>query len=82
MQTRDEANKKGATQARSDELGTVTLVFKPGPGAQERLRRVFTLILAAALRAESQAPKGEDADDRSPADNETSSCSRGSSRRY
>ena len=59
MQARDEANKKSATQARSDELGRVTFVFKPGPDAQERLRRVFTLILAAAMRAESQAPHGE-----------------------
>ena len=63
MQARDEANKKSATQARSDELGTVTLVFKPGPDAQERLRRVFTLILAAALRAKSQVPQAEGADD-------------------
>ena len=59
MKARDDANKISAPQARSDELGTVTLVFKPGPDAQERLRRVFTLILAAAMRAESQAPQGE-----------------------
>ena len=64
MQARDEANKKSATQARSDELGTVRIHSKPAPDAQERLRRVFTLILAAALRAESQTPQGEDADDR------------------
>ncbi len=61
MKARDEANKKGGTQARSDELGTVTLRVKPAPDAQERLRRVFALILAAAMRAESQAPQGEDA---------------------
>ena len=54
MKARDEANKKGGTQARSDELGTVTLRVKPAPDAQERLRRVFALILAAAMRAESQ----------------------------
>ena len=63
MKARDEANKKSATQARSDEMGAVTLVSKPGHDAQERLRRVFTLILAAAMRAEAQAPHGEDADD-------------------
>ena len=62
LTTRDKANKKRATQARSDELGTVTLVFKPGPDAQERLHRVYALILAAALRAESHTPEGEDAD--------------------
>ena len=59
VKARDEANKKNATQARSDELGTVTLRVKPAPDAQERLRRVFTLILAAAMRAENQAPHGE-----------------------
>ena len=59
MKAPNKANKKGAPPARSDELGTVTLVFKPGPDAQEQLRRVFTLVLAAAMRVESQAPHGE-----------------------
>ena len=63
MKARNKANRKRATQARSDELGTSTLRFRPAPDVQERLRRVFALILAAAMRAESQAPHREDAND-------------------
>ena len=60
LKTRDKANKRRATQARSDELGTVTLRVRPAPDAQKRLHRVFALILAAAMRMESQAQQGED----------------------
>ena len=68
LKTRDKANKRRATQARSDELGTITLRVRPAPDAQERLRRVFALILAAAMRAEYQAPQRKDADPGEPRD--------------
>ena len=50
LRTPKKCNRKRARQERSEDLGTVTLVFKPGPDAQERLRQAFTLILAAAGR--------------------------------
>lgn len=48
-----------ARRAHSD-VGTVTIHFRSTPDAQERLRRVFALILARALTVEYSRPQVED----------------------
>ena len=40
---------------RPTELGQVWLLFHPGPDAQDRLRRAFAIVLAAAMRDSSES---------------------------
>ena len=58
MQQEDHpSSEKKARRANSD-VGTVTVHFRPTPDAQERLRRVFALILSRALTVESTSAQG------------------------
>ena len=50
-------------QPRPTELGHVRLLYNPGPDAQDRLRRAFAIILAAARRQSSESPDHSSSDD-------------------
>lgn len=63
LKAQDSANKGCVPLRRSGEVSSVTIRVRPAPDAQERLRRVFSLILAAALRAESGGTREEVVDD-------------------
>ncbi len=39
------------------EIGTVRVFFKPGPDAEDRLRRVFTILVKHAIRDRQAAPE-------------------------
>ena len=41
------------------ELGTVTIEFNPGPDAQDRLRRLFTLLVEYATEDKLPAPDAD-----------------------
>ena len=41
------------------ELGTVTIEFNPGPDAQDRLRRLFTLLVKYATEDKLPAPDAD-----------------------
>ena len=45
-----QTSKRQATRPGPTELGEVRIHFNPGPGAQERLKRAFRIILTAAMR--------------------------------
>jgi hypothetical protein len=48
----------------SDELRVVSITCKPAPDAQDRLRRLFTLLLElTAEESQPQPPAGRDASD-------------------
>ena len=47
--TKSEDKPKGSNRG-APELGTVTIEFNPGPDAQDRLRRLFTLLVEYATR--------------------------------
>ena len=41
----------------SAELGTVTITSNPGPDAQDRLRRLFTLLVKYAIKDQQPTPE-------------------------
>ena len=47
--TKSRDKRKGSSRGGS-ELGTVSISFNPGPDAQDRLRRLFTLLVKYATR--------------------------------
>ena len=63
LKAQDSANEGCGPLERRGELGSVTLRVRRAPDARERLRRVFSLILAAALRAESDGAREEVVED-------------------
>ena len=53
------------------ELRVVAINCKPAPDAQDRLRRLFTLLLEHAARERRAAPGDETSSDATPADDRT-----------
>ena len=47
--TKSEDKPKGSNRG-APELGTVTIEFNPGPDVQDRLRRLFTLLVKYATK--------------------------------
>ena len=47
------------TSAGASELGVVTIEFNPGPDAQDRLRRPFTLLVKYASEDKLPAPDAD-----------------------
>ena len=45
------------------ELGTVSIDFNPGPDAQDRLRRLFTLLVKYAVRDRQLPPRADSSPD-------------------
>ena len=50
MEKELQTSKHRTTRPDRTELGEVRVHFNPGPDAQERLKRAFRIILAAAMR--------------------------------
>ena len=62
MQRDPQTSKRRTTRPDRAELGEVRIYFNPGPDAQERLRRAFRIVLAAAMRNASADADGNAAE--------------------
>ena len=61
----NDRNKPRRTGKNSQEIGVVRVVFKPGPDAEDRLRRAMALMIKYATR-DRQAADGENAPPEEP----------------
>ena len=57
MKEKKGQNKKGRPTKDAPEMRVVGIDFNPGPGAEERLRRLFTLLLEHAAGERQVAPE-------------------------
>ena len=57
-ETKSEDKPKDSNRG-APELGTVTIEFNPGPDAQDRLRRLFTLLVKYATEDKLPAPDAD-----------------------
>ena len=57
MKGKDTRSRRGRPEGDASELGVVRVFSKPAPDAEDRLRRLFTLLLKHAARERQAAPK-------------------------
>ena len=50
MEDTNTRNRRGKTQGDASELGVVRVFYNPGPDAEDRLRRLFSLLVKYATR--------------------------------
>ena len=50
-------NKRRRPEEAASEFGVVRIISRPGPDAEDRLRRLFTLLLEHAARERQAAPE-------------------------
>jgi len=55
----------------ADELRVVAININPAPDAQDRLRRIFTILFEHAARERQAAPEDKTSADATPADDRT-----------
>ena len=60
--TKSQDKPKGSSRG-GPELGVVSIDFNPGPDAQDRLRRLFTLLVKYAVRDRQLAPLADSSPD-------------------
>ena len=60
--TKSEDKPKGSSR-RGTGLGVVSIDFNPGPDAQDRLRRLFTLLVEYAVRDRQLPPRADSSPD-------------------
>ena len=60
--TKSEDKPKGSSR-RGTGLGVVSIDFNPGPDAQDRLRRLFTLLVKYAVRDRQLPPRADSSPD-------------------
>ena len=56
MKDKDRESRRGRPNGDASEFGTVRVFSKPAPDAEDRLRRLFTLLLEHAARKRRAAP--------------------------
>ena len=56
MKGKDRQGRRGRLEGDAFELGVVRVFSKPAPDAEDRLRRLFTLLLKHAARERQAAP--------------------------
>ena len=56
MKAKDEQNRRKRPEEDASELGIVRVYSKPAPDAEDRLRRLFTLLLEHTARERHAAP--------------------------
>ena len=56
MQDKNRKNRRRRPEGDASELGVVRVISKPAPDAEDRLRRLFTLLLEHAARERQAAP--------------------------
>ncbi len=61
-ETKSEDKPKGSSR-RGTGLGVVSIDFNPGPDAQDRLRRLFTLLVKYAVRDRQLPPRADSSPD-------------------
>ena len=65
MEDKQKYRRMGRSAENAPEMKVVGIAFKPGPDAEDRLRRLFTILLEHAVRdrqavsAEDDAEEGE-----------------------
>ena len=59
MNDKDREGRRGRHEGDASEFGTVRVFSKPAPDAEDRLRRLFTLLLEHAARKRQAAPEME-----------------------
>ena len=57
MKGKDTRSRRGRPEGDGSELGVVRVFSKPAPDAEDRLRRLFTLLLKHAARERQAAPE-------------------------
>ena len=69
MKDKKRQNRRGKPRSDASEIGVIRVLYNPGPDAEDRLRRLMSLMVRHATR-DGQAPNGEDAppDDRNADD--------------
>ena len=60
MKGKDTRSRRGRPEGDAFELGVVRVFSKPAPDAEDRLRRLFTLLLKHAARERQAAPEEKD----------------------
>ena len=60
--TKSQDKPKGSSRGGS-ELGVVSIDFNPGPDAQDRLRRLFSLLVKYAVRDRQLPPRADSSPD-------------------
>ena len=59
MRDEKKTNKARKPRRVDQDLKVVGIYFNPGPDAQDRLRRIFTLLLKHANRRSNSSPDGD-----------------------
>ena len=57
LKSKDTQSRRGRPEGGASELGVVRVVSRPAPDAEDRLRRLFTLLLEHAAREGQPAPE-------------------------
>ena len=63
MKDTNSQNKPKTSAKESPELRVVSIDFNPGPDAQDRLRRLFTLLVKYAVRDRQLPPRADSSPD-------------------
>ncbi len=63
MKDTNSQNKPKRPAKESPELRVVSIDFNPGPDAQDRLRRLFTLLVKYAVRDRQLPPRADSSPD-------------------
>ena len=68
MEDRQKYERMGRSAENTPEMRVVGIAFNPGPDAEDRLRRLFTILLEHAVRdrqavPEEDAPTEDDAEE-------------------
>ena len=72
MKDRNGQNRRRKPKSDGSEIGVVRVFSRPGPDAEDRLRRLFTLLVRYATQDEKDVPDQEDSsDDERPDDEST-----------
>ena len=64
MEDRQKYRRKGRSTENTPEMRVVGIDFNPGPDAEDRLRRLFTILLEHAVRERQAAPAEDDGEER------------------
>ena len=68
MEDKQKYRRRGRSAENTPEMKVVGIAFNPGPDAEDRLRRLFTILLEHAVRdrqafPEEDAPTEDDAEE-------------------
>ena len=63
MEDKQKYRRMGRSAENTPEMKVVGIAFKPGPDAEDRLRRLFTILLEHAVRERQAVPAEDDAEE-------------------